>query len=371
MGTTEPNGNHPSVGGAQETAAAKPPPVDRDCQKCLTYLTRALDKVGSRPQSLLRALGVISHADASNKNNEHKLYERTENGRGILISLENKIAAAADGLANQQVQVKDSNNDTSVQGTDVPLIRGNSEKTKIKSADTNDSGSVALARRFTILADEIRHSTEEILNNGAMPDVLTTSPAAESAQNQVEIPMKNNVTTIAVECQTCGSDTRAEAGARAFVKGPEPLSIVLCSNRLSSQREIDEVLVHELVHIYDVHSRKMDLRDCKQLAWSEVRAAREAECSNSLTSFTANICAKDKATVATRNMFPDEGRKCVCNVFNDAMGDLAPFDGTSNNDFMKAGRAKGNATSVKQSADRRANFTPPREEFPFARRSDR
>ena len=48
----------------------------------------------------------------------------------------------------------------------------------------------------------------------------------------------------------CGSDTRAEGGARAFVRGPEPLSIVLCSNRLSSQREVDEVLVHELVHIY-------------------------------------------------------------------------------------------------------------------------
>jgi hypothetical protein len=34
------------------------------------------------------------------------------------------------------------------------------------------------------------------------------------------------------------------------------------------------------VHIYDVHVRQMDLRDCKQLAYSEVRAAREAECGN-------------------------------------------------------------------------------------------
>ena len=90
----------------------------------------------------------------------------------------------------------------------------------------------------------------------------------------------NNVTTIAIECIQCGSDTRAEGGARAFVRGPDPLSIVLCSNRLSSQREVEEVLVHELVHIYDVHSKKMDLRDCRQLAYSEVRAAREAECRN-------------------------------------------------------------------------------------------
>lgn len=34
-------------------------------------------------------------------------------------------------------------------------------------------------------------------------------------------------------------------------------------------------------------------------------------CWDSLTSFTGNICAKDKATVATRNMFPLEGRQCV------------------------------------------------------------
>jgi hypothetical protein len=75
----------------------------------------------------------------------------------------------------------------------------------------------------------------------------------------------------------------------------------------------------------DVHSREMDLRDCRQLAYSEVRAAREAECSSSYTSFTANMCAKDKATVATRNMFPEEGRRCVCDVFAEAMKDLAPF----------------------------------------------
>ena len=69
----------------------------------------------------------------------------------------------------------------------------------------------------------------------------------------------------------------------------------------------------------------MDLRDCKQLAYSEVRAAREAECSNKMTSFTANFCAKDTATRATRNMFPERGRQCVCDVFDMAMKDLTPF----------------------------------------------
>jgi hypothetical protein len=86
------------------------------------------------------------------------------------------------------------------------------------------------------------------------------------------------------------------------------------------------VLPRENNNIYpDAHSRKMNLRDCKQLAYSEVRAAREAECSNKMTSFTANICAKDTATRATRNMFPEIGRQCVCDVFDMAMKDLTPF----------------------------------------------
>ena len=113
--------------------------------------------------------------------------------------------------------------------------------------------------------------------------------------------------------------------ARAYVRGPIPLSIILCSNRLSSQSEISEVLIHELTHVYDVFIRNMDLRQCHSLAYSEVRAARDAECHNSLTTFTRNICSKDKASVATKNMFPEEGRRCVCDVFDDAITDMAPL----------------------------------------------
>jgi len=37
-------------------------------------------------------------------------------------------------------------------------------------------------------------------------------------------------------------------------------------------------LIDELMHVYDVHVRQMDLSDGMQLAHSEVRAARETEC---------------------------------------------------------------------------------------------
>lgn len=110
------------------------------------------------------------------------------------------------------------------------------------------------------------------------------------------------------------------------MKGPLPLSIILCSNRLSTQNEISQVLIHELIHVYDVFIRNMDLKQCNSLAYSEIRAAREAECASSLTNFTKNICVRDKAGVATKNMFPEEGRKCVCDVFDLAVGDMSPLD---------------------------------------------
>ncbi|KAL7534035.1 hypothetical protein ACHAXR_005592 [Thalassiosira sp. AJA248-18] len=350
------------------------PSIGRDCQKCLTHLTRALDRVGSRPQSLLRALGVISHGGAGgsdDNNNGSKIYEPTQDGRGLLITLahKSKEVGAIVGPASLDEGSSSHLQQGRKQGvnTEVSIDRGKKIPSSVASNGTKE-GHVPLGRRLTnaatLLADGIRHSAEDILNDNG--GVLTTSPAmvgSPSQPDQVVVQPEQKIgTTIAIECMTCGSDTRAEAGARAFVKGPEPLSIVLCSNRLSSQREVDEVLVHELVHIYDVHSRKMDLRDCRQLAYSEVRAAREAECSNSLTAFTANICAKDKATVATRNMFPDEGRKCVCDVFNEAMSDLAPFESSSSvasrpeiSAFLKAGCVK--------------DVTPPNP--PFSRQSDR
>jgi hypothetical protein len=49
-----------------------------------------------------------------------------------------------------------------------------------------------------------------------------------------------------------------------------------------------------------------------------------------MTSFTANICAKETATRATRNMFPERGRQCVCDVFDVAVKDHAPFVATTN-----------------------------------------
>lgn len=267
---------------------------------------------------------MISH-DVYNKNSTHgsKLYETTNGGRGVLISLEKENKEETRHTITEKYETPLSmpiDNTTTIQEE-----KSNDTNEKKKGNDMYEKKNITLAKRFTKVAEYM------LKESGSSGGVLTTSPAVDHHQqvafdDDIQAAKKKNITTIEIECMKCGSDTRAEGGARAFVRGPEPLSIVLCSNRLSSQREVDEVLVHELVHIYDVHSRKMDLRDCKQLAYSEVRAAREAECFNSLTAFTANICAKDKAVTATRNMFPESGRKCVCDIFDEAIKDHAPFE---------------------------------------------
>ena len=79
---------------AANMLAASEKKVDKECQKCQQYLTNVLNRVGgSRPQSLLRALGVISHPDSSSSSSSSgsgsssKLYEIIN--RGVLISLQN------------------------------------------------------------------------------------------------------------------------------------------------------------------------------------------------------------------------------------------------------------------------------------------
>lgn len=212
--------------------------IDKDCQKCIKYLKSALDKVGSRPHSLLHALGVITHTNIHN--NESKVYEPTSDG--VLISLENN------NNNKEELATNSSNVLVNLQSgkkhDDVSNINNVSKQHIVETtaSSNQERKEVTLARRITKVA-------EYMLNNDGAHTVLTTSPTANAQQTEIEDPTKK-ITTIAIECMKCGSDTRAESGARAYVRGPEPLSIVLCSNRLGSQREVDEVLVHELVHIY-------------------------------------------------------------------------------------------------------------------------
>lgn len=132
--------------------------------------------------------------------------------------------------------------------------------------------------------------------------------------------------TIELKCRKCASEG-PEGGARAFLMGPQPLSVVVCHNRIHGTRdEVEEILTHELVHLHDVQTLQLDLQQCENLAYSEVRAAKAAECRDSWNNQLQAYCVKQKAICATNNLFPREGRNCIQKVFHKAFADNRPFD---------------------------------------------
>lgn len=137
------------------------------------------------------------------------------------------------------------------------------------------------------------------------------------------------------ECRKCSSEG-AEGGARALLMAPvpEPL-IVLCSNRLSSKAEVPDAVRHELIHAFDFYVRRLDLYRCDTLAYSEVRAAREAECDPSMSvlyrapiagAWFLESCIRERATAATSSIFPrEEAERSVTHVYRDAIKDRSPL----------------------------------------------
>lgn len=179
-----------------------------------------------------------------------------------------------------------------------------------------------------------------------------------SSSSAVPVAAVADPLTIELTCRRCET-FGPEAGARAFLMGPQPLSIVLCHNRIDSDKaEVEEILTHELIHLYDVQTLKLDLADCETVAYSEVRAAREAECDRSVRDAAAAkaaseasnasassgfqavttqisetlqkrvykpYCVRNIALGATQNMFPREGKACLNKVWETAYGDHRPF----------------------------------------------
>lgn len=133
-----------------------------------------------------------------------------------------------------------------------------------------------------------------------------------------------NYKGLPIECRECG-DAGPEGNARAFCQR-DPWSITLCANRLLNLDDIRESLRHELVHVFDFSRGRYDFNSCRGLAASEVRAAREAECSGRfMLSFMRERCIKSHAQRSTANIFPQIAGQCVRDEYEAAMKDLAPM----------------------------------------------
>lgn len=257
------------------------------CRQCVEILKQVLAKPGSRPKALLEAIaGGTSDCKIESKNN------------GVVIRLESELEK------KQTV------------GTKLP------EEPINEHSETNTTKSSLLTKRWT----------RPLF--GSSSNSNSTSPQPLAASAATERSMKS----LSIDCRPCGT-TGPEGGARAFVMGPNPLSVVVCSNRLHSLEssiitsqdtdEMEQVLVHELMHVFDVQQLKLDLQDCFQLAYSEVRAAREAECHGFSWHIPQSYCVQQKARTATSNMFPNQGKACVEKVLSRALADNRPFESSA------------------------------------------
>ena len=147
---------------------------------------------------------------------------------------------------------------------------------------------------------------------------------------------------ISVKCMTWDGDSRTRTARGYFTADPldseakgEPPVIILLPERVhGGEKEIKELLAHELVHAYDHCVLKRDLTKCEELACSEIRAASQAECAGyeiklmkgifcrniaPNTEYCANVkrsCVERIAVRSTRSVFGDQAQGCVQDAFH-------------------------------------------------------
>jgi hypothetical protein len=267
------------------------------CSKCVTVL-----------QQILSSVQQSADATADSNNSKSNLEESPP------LTILKAIASGTGGDPKRMQGLKIVNTKDGVKvqlpvTTTLPtLLRRWSALLRERNGQDDD---VAITTKESTLG----HVTLACSSSSESSSALLLQQQQQDQQPPLEIELL---------CRKCSS-TGPEGGARAFLMGPCPLSIVLCQNRIhSSREEIEEILTHELVHLYDVQNLKLDLQQCETLAYSEVRAAKAAECRNTWSALQS-YCVKQKAIHATHNMFPLEGRKCIQKVFSEAFDDNRPF----------------------------------------------
>ena len=308
--------NNPSTATSTTSSTRSPPPTnDRDsnsCRKCVKALREIISGLHddsstkeSPPLTLLKAIITddwkSSSSSSSSSSRSRQTSTTTTHNKNNL-----KIQETEDGI-----------------------------KVELPVTTTLPN----LLRRYSSLLIDDSNDNESPYSPHTLATSISSSEDTAAAldhhhQQQQQQSQSSQPLTIELKCRKCLT-SGPEGGARAFLMGPQPLSIVLCHNRIhSSKEEVQEILTHELVHLYDVQTLQLDLQQCENLAYSEVRAAKAAECRNAWSQLQP-YCVKQKAICATNNLFPLEGRQCIQKVFAQAFRDNRPFDNNNNNNLNK------------------------------------
>ena len=127
----------------------------------------------------------------------------------------------------------------------------------------------------------------------------------------------------------------------AIAGGFRPTSgVVVCSNHVQTQEEVDNLVAHELIHAYD-HCRgaNLDWNDCRHHTCSEIRAASlSGDCQWLFEALRGNFglhkqhqaCVRRRAKLSIAMNpacgDPDDQEKAVDECFERCFADTAPFD---------------------------------------------
>mmetsp|Transcript_30870 Transcript_30870/g.64431 ORF Transcript_30870/g.64431 Transcript_30870/m.64431 type:complete len:399 (-) Transcript_30870:404-1600(-) len=335
---------------AADTAASS-------CDTCQKLLRQVFEQSGSRPRSLLASMMPFQNDNNNNKtasssssvNNNGFQWRTTPTGIQVKIPTEESLPQIP--LAQRRWS-----------RIQPPKPASESDELRSKSSFSGPTAPLFQATSSSSLPSSLQHPPLKSGADATTPGEEATG-SATTAMTQSKDATRNDKTKTTewmnVSCEICPW-TGPKGNARAFVNGPQPLDIVICSNRLRhahrspklARQEMEEILTHEMIHVYDARQLQLDLRVCENLAYSEVRAAREAECrvlaqkyqdaaqANATTSSSSywpltapspssllTSCVKERAFLATKNMFSySNSRACLNRVFDTAMADQRPFD---------------------------------------------
>ena len=105
--------------------------------------------------------------------------------------------------------------------------------------------------------------------------------------------------------------------------------VIICSNTCKGDQKVEEILSHELVHMYDYCTKKINFDQIEHLACSEIRAASLASCAKynwNYRSFEHCVKAKAAHSVAVmKKCRVDEAANHVEKVFSKCYEDLEPI----------------------------------------------
>lgn len=148
--------------------------------------------------------------------------------------------------------------------------------------------------------------------------VKTNNTRSNTAIKLLNHLANSDMNIVCGECSNSGNISKY----RGFLQ-KEPFQIVLCANRIQ-KREIEEVLVHESTHAYDLINKKVDFNTCEGLAYSEIRAARNADCAND-SPLTKDACISYRALLSTACSHSEsDAMKCITSQYSKAMKDIEP-----------------------------------------------